>query len=100
MVVREWPIPKNQRSYTLYGLTEATLDSLFLSILPSEKSEYIPLKEDQFTETLDLKLHILLTLIQALKMNAKFNIEAVSIYIYICIHTAHIILLGFISDIL
>lgn len=62
----------------MYGFTEATLDSLILNILPQE-SGYTPLTDDQFTDSQDIQQHILLTLIQALRENANFNIEAVSI---------------------
>lgn len=66
------------KSYSLYGFTEATLDSLLLGILPCESYEYSRLKVDHFTESQNIKTHILLTLIQALRENTQFPIEAVS----------------------
>ena len=94
LIASEGPTSKERRSYSLYGFTEATLDSLILSILPQESDEYTPLTDDQFTESKDIKQHILLTLIQALRENAKFNIAAVSIHLNVYYEEIHINLVG------
>ena len=71
--------------YTLFGLTESTLDSLILGLLPvaHEKGacSYIPLVTDPYKDVRDVKQHILLTLICTLRDNGKFNIEKVSTFL-------------------